>query len=54
VTQEYCPRIDGARSYEVALEAARADYLANRREGETARQYVERRKAERGRGSCES
>ena len=47
---EYCPRIDGARSYEVALEAARADYLANRREGETAREYVERRKAEKGRG----
>lgn len=44
---EYCPRLDGARSYEVALEAARRDYLANRREGETAREYVERKRRER-------
>ena len=43
----YDARTNSAGSYEAALEAARADYLANRREGETARQYVARRKAER-------
>lgn len=46
----YCPRTDGRLSYDAAVAAARADYLANRRDGETAAQYVERRKAERGRG----
>lgn len=44
-------RLDSRLSYDAAVAAARADYLANRRDGETAAQYVERRNAERGRGA---
>lgn len=39
-------RLDGIRSYSLAIEAARADYLANRLPGETAAQYVERRRGD--------
>lgn len=40
-------RADGIRGYDLALSAARADYLANRRDGETAAQYDARRRASR-------
>jgi len=43
----YDPHLDSRLSYEAAIAAARADYLANRREGETAAQYIERRRRER-------
>lgn len=38
----YDPRKNSADSYALALEAARNDYLDNRRDGETAEQYRNR------------
>lgn len=35
---------DSKRSWLVAIETLRADYLANRKDGETAKEYLERRK----------
>jgi len=44
---EYDWEIDSYQSWLLALETMRADYLANRKEGETAREFLDRKAKEK-------